>query len=286
MKELKLQFLYGHEFWDKLEQLIKNAQERVFLVSAYIGKDTHSKFVKMIPRGVFTMTICREDSKYIPSEALRINKDYFHGKIYLVDNTVIIGSQNLYEAQKEGEFSTMIETDEFNSSLILYQALLKIIEKESIPAEPVNSAFLDLYENGCPFCGNDNVQDELSLHSCPGYGGGFVSDEDCASYGGEGACKYCLTENQHSIGEAVCCDDGGCGLGISLKTYELLHHSINPINYHKSRLAKEYLRLFNFFAMKGRNATEIFQKFGFHGEVFKTTLERQQHELVSVQKVR
>lgn len=286
MKELKLQFLYGREFWEKLEQLIRNAKERVFLVSAYIGKDTYPKYACMIPKGIFNITICRDDSSYIPYGALKIKQAYFHGKIYLIDNVIIIGSQNLNDAGKEGEFSTMIETDEFNSSLILYQALLKLIEKEPILAEPVNAGFIELYENGCPFCGNESIQEGLSLHTCPGYGGGFVSDEDCASYGGEGACKYCLAENRHPIGEAICCDDSGCGLGISLDNYRLLRHSINPVNSSKEKLAKEYLRLFNFFVDQGRDAIELFNKLGFVGQVFDTTLERQEHELVSVLKVK
>lgn len=286
MKEIKLQFLYGHEFWDKLENLITNAKERVFLVSAYIGQRAYTKYINMIPKGIFNMTICRDDSGYIPYKALKIKQEYFHGKIYLIDNVIIIGSQNLNDAGKEGEFSTMIETDEFNASLILYQALLKIIEKEPILAEPVNAGFIELYENGCPFCGNVDIQDGLSLHICPGYGGGFVSEEDCTSYGGEGGCKYCLAENRHPIGEAICCDDSGCGLGISLDTFSLLHHSINPVNSSKEVLAKEYLRLFNFFESQGRDAIELFNKLGFVGQVFETTLERQEHELISVPTVK
>ena len=286
MKDLKLQFLYSREFWEKLELLITNAKERVFLVSAFIGEKTYKKYVSMIPKDVYNITICRSDSGYIPKEALQILHDYFHGKIYLIDNTIIIGSQNLYDAQKEGEFSTLIETDEFNSSLILYQALLKLIEKEAVSAEPVHPDFLDFYGEGCPFCGNDNIQEDFSLHSCPGYGGGFVSDEDCASYGGEGGCKYCLAENRHPIGKAICCDDSGCGFGISLENYKLLHHSINPLAPIEANLAQEYLRLFNFFTAQGRNAIELFNRLGFSGKVFELTLEREEHKLLSVQNVK
>ena len=286
MQKLKLQFLYGKEFWDKLEQLLTNAQERVFLASAYIGQATYNKYIQIIPDNVYRLTICRSDSGYIPGDALRINQNYFHGKLYLIDNTVIIGSQNLYDANKEGEFSTLIETDSFNSSLILYQALLKLIEKEPITAEPVNPEFIRLYENGCPFCGNSFVPDPISLHTCPGYGGDFVSDEDCESYAGDGFCKYCLPENRNPIGEAICCDDSGCGIGISLETYHLLYHAINPVTQDELTLAREYLRLFNFFQNQGKDAVELFDILGFVGDVYKTTLERQKHYLVNYEIVK
>ncbi|WP_152559774.1 hypothetical protein [Hymenobacter sp. IS2118] len=281
MEALNLQFLYGKEFWTKLEFLLKNASERVFILSAFMGENTYKKYIKFIPDDVFILTVCREDSSYKPVESLKINHKYFHGKIYLIDNTIIIGSQNLYEANKEGEFSTLIETDSFNSSLILYQALLKIIEKEPIQAEPVDEDFISLYEDGCPFCGHYIASDSVSLHTCPGYGGDFVSDDDCESYGGDGFCKYCLPENRRSIGEAICCDDSGCGLGISLKTNYLLHHAINPVTKEEFDLARQYLRLFNFFAKQGEDAVEIFHKLGFVGEVYKINHERKQHKLVS-----
>ena len=281
MNKLKLQFLYGREFWDKLENLLKNVEERVFILSAYIGQRTYQKYKALIPDGVFNLTLCRSDSGYKPNDALIINQTYFHGKLYLVDNTVIIGSQNLYESNKEGEFSICIETEEFNSSLILYQALLKLIEKEPINAEPVHSDFLNLYDSGCPFCGNSFVPDPVSLHTCPGYGGDFVSDEDCASYAGDGFCKFCLPENRVPIGEAICCDDSGCGLGISLNDYKLLFHAINPVSNDKLELAREYLKLFNFFKKQGKDAVEIFRALGFIGGVYKTTLERKEHYFVS-----
>ncbi|OCA78877.1 hypothetical protein BBH99_07225 [Chryseobacterium contaminans] len=286
MQQLKLQFLYGQEFWDKLKQLLINAQERVFLLSAYIGKKTYDEYIKLIPENVYSLTICRSDSNYIPNDALKIDQSYFHGKLYLIDNTVIIGSQNLYEANKEGEFSTLIETDSFNSSLILYQALLKLIEKESITAEPVNKNFADLYQNGCPFCGNTFIPDPISLHTCPGYGGNFVSNDDCQSYAGGGSCKYCIEENRIEIGDAICCDDNGCGLGISLTDYNLLHHAINPVTKNDLNLAREYLKLFNFFQSQDKDAVKLFEILGFVGEVYKTSLERKEHHLVNYNSIK
>ncbi|MBF4486231.1 hypothetical protein [Flavobacterium sp. CSZ] len=287
MRTLTLQFLYGQEFWDKLEELLKNAEERVFLMSAYIGEKSFNKFTKLIPEHVFTLTICRSDSSHKPKDALVVSDETFHGKLYMIDNSVIIGSQNLYEPKviRDAEFSTLITTDEFNSSLILYQALLKLIEKEGISAEPVNSNFIELYENGCPFCGNSSVPDPISLHTCPGYGGNYVSDEDCESYDGDGFCKYCSEDLISLIGDAMCCDDSGCGLGISLTNYHLLFHAINPVNKDELELAKEYLKLFNFFQNQGKDAVEIFNALGFAGDVYKTTLERKEHSLVNLEVV-
>lgn len=284
MNSIRLRFLYGHEFWDKLEELLNNAQERVFLVSAYIGRKTYLKYISLIPKNVYSLTVCRNDSSFIPSEALVINQNYFHGKIYLVDDTIIIGSQNLHDASKEGEFSTLIETDTFNSSLILYQALLKLIEKEPISAEPIHSDFISLYDYCCPFCGNSFMPDPISLHSCPGYNhGGFVSDEDCQSYGDEGSCKYCLPENRIPIGDAICCDDSGCGLGISLNDNHLIYHAINPATPKELSLAREYLKLFNYFKSRNIDTVELFRILGFVGEVYKTSLERKEHKLINLE---
>lgn len=288
MRKLKLQFLYGQEFWDKLAELLPAAKERVFLLSAFIGETTYRKYSAMIPAGVFQLTGCRSDNKnrhgirYIPPGALIIDDHHFHGKIYLIDNTIIIGSQNLYEANKEGEFSTLIETDEFNSSLILYQALLKIIEDTATVAEPVDPDFLTFYDDDCcPFCGNDFMPETTSLHKCPGYGFGFVTDTECETYGDDGACKYCSPKLRDPVGDALCCDDSKCGLGISLDNYSLLYHAINPAEGRELDSAKDYLRLFNYFKGRGFNAVEIFRRLGFVGKVYETHNERKVLQLVN-----
>ncbi len=271
MDDIILQFLYGEEFWIKLENLLKNAKERVFLVSAYIGKDTYEKYIKLIPNHIDCITLCRSDSSYKPEGSIVIDEKYFHGKIYLIDNTIIVGSQNLYDAQKEGEFSTLIETDSFNSSLILYQALLKIIEGNGTNLQPIEKSFFEFYENGCPFCGNINITN--IVHTCLYDNAGFASDEDCENYQGEGLCASCSSENRHEI-NAYCCDSDGCGLGISINTQKLIKHAVDPPNKEKIELVRAYLKLFNFFYLSGANSVMVFEKLGLNGLVYKTSFNR------------
>lgn len=276
MEKITLQFLYGQEFWDRLEFLLSEAKERVFLLSAYIGDDTYKEYINEIPDGVFTLVACRNDSGFKPPNALIVDKEHFHGKLYLVDNTIIIGSQNLYNANKEGEFSTLIETDNFSSSLILYQALLKIIEDTNIQAEPISTQIASLYDDGsCPFCGNDFLPEPKSLQKCPGYGFGFVTNNECESYGEDGACKFCLIESREPIGDALCCDNEECGIGISLSDNKLLYHAINPTKPIDITKAKDFLRLFKYFESKNMNAMMLFQKLGFIGKVYSTHANRE-----------
>ncbi|MPM55533.1 hypothetical protein SDC9_102330 [bioreactor metagenome] len=291
MEITKIKFLYGIEFWDTLFELLSKARERVFLISAFIGEKDYTACIEKIPKDVFTLTMCRSDNqngKYFPPNAFIVNSNNFHGKIYLIDNTLIIGSQNLYRAKevKEGEFSVMITTDPFSSSLLLYQALIKIMQKEGTPAEPVSENFLSFYDNGCPFCGNSDIPDPYSLIKCPGYGFDFVSEDDCDGYAGEGACQYCFPENREYLGECYCCDDSGCGFGISIDDLKLIHHAINPISEEDFNKAKFYLSLFNFFEDHGENAVEIFQKLGFTGKVYFTTQKREEIELINIEKIR
>jgi phosphatidylserine/phosphatidylglycerophosphate/cardiolipin synthase-like enzyme len=103
MKINKLRLLYGKEFWQELEELIKNSQERVFVISAYVNKDSYLWLQSLIPKNVFSLLLCREDSGYIPDCALTVSKNSLHGKLYLVDDAIIIGSQNLANFGKEGE---------------------------------------------------------------------------------------------------------------------------------------------------------------------------------------
>jgi len=160
----KIRLLFGNEFWETLEQLIKNAKKRIFIISAFIGEDTFNNFLGWKPHDIFYLSMVRSDNQkydfstnqqisYYPQDSLIIDDKSFHGKIYIVDNIVIIGSQNFYKAKsvKEGEFSTLFELDEFNSSLILYQALLKIIENENIDVlrltlfEPIIPTLFELF---------------------------------------------------------------------------------------------------------------------------------------------
>jgi hypothetical protein len=281
MNEIKIQLLYGSEFWNKLRELCTNAKSRAIFASAYIKLATVNEYRNLLQSTVTHYLICRDDNNsrdFPATKLIKVNSRYFHGKIYLIDNVVIIGSQNLNNANKEGEFNVMFELTNDDASTMFYQSLIKIIEDDPISAEPVNPDFLGLYDvkSQCPFCSNE-FSDPGDIHTCPGYGGGsgFVSDYDCEGYGGEGACQWCFTENREPIPEALVCDDSGCGFGINTVDYTLMYHAINPPEGEKKRKALEFLRLFNFIHRSLRSDTvAFFKSIGLLGRVYKTSLVR------------
>ena len=276
-----MKLLYGSEFWQEIEVLLSNARQRVFLASAYMNEPTYRQHVSLLRADVFHFAVCRSDSSFVPKDkCLVFDKTLFHGKIYLIDNDIIIGSQNLYNVNKEGEFSVLISADESTSARILYEAFLKVIEPTNVTAEPVDERFLDFYDDGCPFCGNQTA-DSVSIFKCSGYGGGFVSDEDCDSYGGSGACKYCLPEMKESLGECFCCDSSGCGFGIALDSGSLIYHEFEPPLAENAERAKAFLRLFNFVSRQiGAESIPFFQAFGFTGRIFQSKLEKKEWQVV------
>lgn len=274
--DMEIKLVFGDEFWDRLDELSKNANNRIFLLSAYIGKKDWNKIYSSKKSNIPVVTMCRSDSTFIPpKDTFIIDHNLYHGKLYVVDNVVLLGSQNLYNANKDGEFSVEFCTEnERGASLIAYQALLKTLENSSPKPEPVNSAFLEFYEDCCPFCGGMPA-DPYEIISCAEYGGGFVSREDCDSYGGEGACKYCIEENRTSLGECYVCDHSGCGFGIQINTGHLIYHEFVQHNPSSIENAKKYLQLFNYFAQQNPNlAVTFFKLMGFTGNIFNIPKER------------
>lgn len=288
MDQIKLQLLYGNEFWDKLEQLIKNAEERIFFMSAFLSSETYQKYKKMVPLNVPFYVATRDDkSNYKPGEAILIDSKDFHGKLYVIDNTVIIGSQNLYNANKEGEYSTLIESDHEGASLILYQALLKLTEKSTIEPFPIHPDFYEFYRDGhCPFCSN-NIDTEEFFVRCPHYGGGekYVTARDCQGQNNEGDCFNCLPESRTSI-HAYGCDETGCGLGIEFvtegkdKNMYLIENALKSPNDTEFELVSVYLKLFNFIQSKKIDAKKFFTDLLLSGDVYNTVLKRQEYTYI------
>lgn len=280
----KIKLLYGDEFWKELDERLPGAQKRVFLASAYMGERDYQRCASAVPSSVFFCAACRSDSGFKPpSKCLVIDQSLYHGKIYLIDNAVIIGSQNLHNAGKSGEFSVLFQTDWLTSSLVLYQALLKVAEQAGAEPEPVNPLFLQFYRQGCPFCGG-NLAEPLSIYRCFGYGGGFVSQEDCDSYQGEGACQYCFPEFKKSLGQCYCCDHSGCGFGVAIESRGLIYHEFGPPSELHANRARECLRLFNYVADRiGFESIEFFETFGLTGHIFDARLERQEWTATAAQ---
>ncbi|MGE5343103.1 MAG: hypothetical protein ACM3SY_16640 [Candidatus Omnitrophota bacterium] len=280
MDEITLQFLYGSEFWEKFEELVKCAKKRIFFSTAYLKKETLEKYLKLVPKDVYQMTICRDDNNLYnepKANSLLVKNQYFHGKIYLIDDTIILGSQNLYNAGKEGEFSVLLRLPYHDASTIFYQSLLKIIERERVESEPVDERFFELYNEGfCPFCGNAFMGSE-DASICPEYGEGhgIVSFEDCKSYGDDGACKYCIDENRKNITECYFCDNSGCGFGIEIESKKLLFHAINPPEKEDKKKAFEFLRLFNFLSKQlGDEVFDFFKALDLKEKIYHTSLKR------------
>lgn len=272
---MELNLIFGDEFWSRLNYLISIAERRIFILSAYIGERDWNQIYKLKKSSVQVATICRDDSGFKPKlDSFLLPKDLYHGKIYVVDNIVLLGSQNLYNANKNGEFSVEFNTGYEQASLIVYQALLKTCLGVSPGAEPVNDAFYGFYGASCPFCGGIPAEPH-SIISCPEYNGGFVSEDDCDSYGGDGACKYCIPENKRNLGECYVCDHAGCGFGIRCDTGELLYHEFVKQQPGSIENAKKYLELFNYFANRNKSfAVTFFEMMGFTGNVFNASPER------------
>lgn len=273
---MEIKLVFGDEFWDRLNDLAKSAQKRIFLLSAYIGKRDWERVIASKQNDVPVATMCRSDSSFKPRvDTFVVNKKLYHGKLYVVDNVVLLGSQNLYNANKKGEFSVEFHAvDETEASLIAYQALLKTFEGVLPQPEPVNQNFLEFYGSCCPFCGGPPV-DPYSVIRCAEYGGGFVSEEDCGSYGEEGACKYCIAENRINLGKCFVCDHSGCGFGIQVNTGKLMYHEFVEGNNLAINSAKKYIQLFNYFAKTDpKFALKFFTMMGFTGNIFNIPQER------------
>lgn len=278
---VKIKFVYGKEFFDELKSLITHSQKRIFIMSAFIGKKTYEEILSCKPKHINCLTMVRSDNnnngeKYYPENSIVINHEDFHGKLYLIDNSILIGSQNLRDVGKKGEFSVLFELSELDASLIFYQALLTTIESELIYDDPVDCEFLDFYTECCPFCGSTNIVSEDVL-SCSN-GDGFVLDDDCRSYGGEGVCQYCTFERRQPLEGYFC---GGCNLGISSDGY-LVFHEFNNGSNKELLSAEKYMALFNFFKNKNANPIEIFKMFKFNGGVYNISLKREPHKFVNL----
>ena len=132
---MSIELLYGREFWDFIEYAIPKARKHVFLLSAYARNDDISHIFQIMPR-VPNLLLVRDDCKLDSNfqNLIYVDKNIYHAKIYVIDDEVIIGSQNLNKVtrvnldDKVGEVSVKFQTDE--STNIIYQALIIILKQE------------------------------------------------------------------------------------------------------------------------------------------------------------
>ncbi|MBT2771972.1 phosphatidylserine/phosphatidylglycerophosphate/cardiolipin synthase family protein [Halomonas sp. ISL-60] len=132
---MAVELMYGEEFWNYLEVEIPRAKKHVFLLSAYTSDRDVSQILNTmpaIPHLVLIRDDCHLNSRY--QNLIFIDHKIYHAKVYIIDDTVIISSQNLNKVtrvslkDKVGEISVKFNTNE--SSNIIYQALLLILRQE------------------------------------------------------------------------------------------------------------------------------------------------------------
>jgi len=293
MKSLSLKLVYGSEFWVALKFFIQSAKQRIFLMSAYWGKDTYDEIKECLPDDIDCYFFSRSDSPFIPPEAIIFQAINFHGKLYLFDNNLIIGSQNLYKAKKvrEGEFNIVLSTDDDSASNIIYQAIQAAIKCEDIYSEPVDKTFLKIYDEGfCPFCSNININEESDVNWCTQYRG-YVTREDCISYDGSGACKYCGygSDDNSRIESCWFCNELGCGLGIT-NNGDLLYHAFNCGKSEDKEKAYDFLKLYNFLAKQlnflakqpNNNPINFLKKLGLIGKIYDVTTKMSVQSFINI----
>lgn len=245
MDILALKMLYGKDFWRELKHQVGQAEERIFIAPAFLKGGPYKELLSCVPKDVPYYFLTRDDNPLKPNGILKVPRRRYHGKIFVIDNNLILGSHNLipWSLANEGEFSILITTEYETVSVLLFETLFNIFVKNS----DKNLRFIDqnissLYVDECPFCG-EMLADPLSIIECEPYGG-YVSKVDCESYEDDGSCKYCV-EPEIIDREILFCDDAGCGFGIDPKSLKLMLHAVNPPSKEYQEKVFRVIRLFN-----------------------------------------
>ena len=63
---MNVRFVFGDEFWNRFFELVANAENRIFVLSAYIGKIDWERIYHVKKANVPVATICRDDSSFKP----------------------------------------------------------------------------------------------------------------------------------------------------------------------------------------------------------------------------
>ncbi|WP_457612229.1 hypothetical protein [Methanocaldococcus sp.] len=250
MKTIAIEPLFGTSFFERLKELIENAKKRILIASAFLDRDVYHELMRL-KTDLPIYTIVRDDSNFRPYKySIVVPRNIYHGKVYIVDNTIIVGSHNLigHSIRNEGEFSIMIIAESETIDALLFSILYNIfVRSSSIKLNYINENTTYLYNWGCPFCGQD-IPDPFSIVECPWYGEGdakYVSQSDCKSYDGEGSCKGCFAHQYPVTREFYFCDDRGCGLGIDPKYGKFIKHAINPPSNEYTKRAERLIEIFN-----------------------------------------
>jgi len=256
MGMVKIEFLFGKTFFERLKELVEDAKKRILIASAFLDEEPYLE-LKKLRADLPIYTIVRDDSRYIPhgDTTIVIPSNLYHGKIYVVDDTLILGSHNLinHSLYNEGEASIAITADSETIDSILFNILYNVFVKSLNVEFSIDRNTTELYfvdnELRCPFCGVLMDIDPYGYVECPMYGDSrarYVYEAECSGYGDEGGCKYCFSDPEIRPPvnrELYLCID--CGLGIDPTHGKFAVHAIQMPSYEYEEKAKRLITLFN-----------------------------------------
>lgn len=285
---MKVKILYGNEFWDFLEKKLNTVRKRVFIASAFFDFNILKEISEKLPKNVTLGFMSRKDQIEKNIEELgsldrmfllSVPEKTFHGKLFLFDNSVVIGSQNLYRPKsgvKEGEYSVLLDFEKSSfATSIVYKSMFVILQqlyKEDIYA--VDKKIINFYNLGtCPFCGGE-IRGQSEVKWCPEYGG-VVTNWECVLYGEDGACKYCRYREPEDFSCEPCYLCEGCGLGVLIKDGSFVYNPFKYPDKEELKKAKGFLRFLTFLSenlLKGDLYT-FCREMGFLGNIYRIEVE-------------
>lgn len=251
----KVKLLFGIEFWDFLEFSIKKSKKHIFIFSAYAKPKDIQYLISMIPENIPYLIVVRDDiSKIEIPNKIYVNKDRFHAKLYIIDDTIIVGSQNIYKVvkipleEKMGELSVAFSTSD--SVNIIYQSLLIVLKEEyelyfknkvdlfesqfyddnydelddhdiwlNFFREYRVESFLNINSGICPSCGSllNRKENEYYKVYCEQYNEVVSVDE----FGYGNACKYCVGKEKEIVEPNILYKCNKCNFKIGYMIDEL-----------------------------------------------------------------
>ena len=317
----KVKLLFGIEFWDFLEDSIKKSKKHIFIFSAYAKQEDIQYLVSLIPNNIPYLIVVRDDiSKIEIPNLIYVNKDRFHAKLYIIDDIIIIGSQNIYKVikipleEKTGEISVAFSTSD--SVNIIYQSLLivlkdeyelyfenkiKLFESEFYQydyGEPSHSniwlnffreykveSFLNIKSGKCPSCGNELNIKENEFHKiwCPHYKEAISVDE-CREWN---ACKYCIGPNK-IVEPNILYECNKCNFKIGYMIHELgkaPYWSWEELSFcNTTEELESFLKLYFYLVDKigEKNTNELLMSLGIIGNLSQLDLSKRYYEIQDI----
>lgn len=273
--------------------------------------------IRQVNPNISYLLLTRNDNNKNLDNTIYIDEKKFHAKIYVVDNFVIIGSQNIYKVtsiplnKKTGELSVVFNTT--NANNIIYQTLMLMLEDEYedffsdlvcnygynddgwVDIEKIENyiwlelfkrynleSFLNISSGFCPVCGKElryYTCDEDLIY-CPQYNEKY-SRSECGDYN---SCKYCIKSEPAGISNINHeCAHCSFYLGYSRKEmYKRPYFSyISLTQYHFNKELKQFLKLYFYFIdqLGEKKANEIFVSLNILGNIIDLDLNTRSYDV-------